>query len=433
MSHKRPPVPVIIVLVIAIFVGAYYGIRALTQKEDSGLALSGTIEGEQIRVSAEGSGKIMEVFVTEGQTVKAGDPLFRLDDTLLQAQRAAASAGVDLSRSALASAFAQFDLVDSAVQLESAPARAALWTAVDPAGYSLPDAYYSQAEMLLAAETELHNAEAALEKAQNTLRLKLAETGSTDFKAAEIALVRERASALVAQEALNKARLTQNQDLVDVAQAHLDDTRENLDIAQAAYDELLDSDAAVEIIASRTQVILMTERAQSARDAWLKLQFGQESPKWKAASAALDQAHAAVEQANAQLALIDTQVAKLTVYAPIDGLVVDLIAQPGEVITIGAPAVMLAKPDSLTITIFVPEDQIGSVRMDQLATLSVDSFPAALFNARVIQIASEAEFTPRNTSTSEGRKTAVFAVKLKVEDPAGLLKAGMPADLVFLP
>ena len=92
MSHKRPPVPVIILVVIAIFVAAYFGIRALTQKESSGLALSGTIEGEQTSVSAESSGKVIEVFVTEGQTVKAGDPLFRLDDTLLQAQRTAASA-----------------------------------------------------------------------------------------------------------------------------------------------------------------------------------------------------------------------------------------------------------------------------------------------------------------------------------------------------
>ncbi len=433
MSHKRPPVPVIILVVIAIFVAAYFGIRALTQKESSGLALSGTIEGEQTSVSAESSGKVVEVFVAEGQTVKAGAPLFRLDDTLLQAQRTAASAGVALSSSALASAFAQFDLVDSAVQLESMPARSALLTAPDPAGYTLPDAYYSQAELLLAAETELHNAEAALEKAQNTLRLKLAKEGSTDFKAAEIALVRERAAALVAQEAFNKARLSQNQDLIDAAQQQLDDSRENLDIAQSAYDAQADSDAAVEIIADRVQVLLLTERAQLARDSWLKLQFGNDSPKLKAASAALEQAHAAVEQANAQLALIDTQIAKFTVYAPVDGLVADLIVQPGEVITIGAPAVTLSKPDSLTIVIFVPEEHIGSVKMDQEATLSVDSFPDTLFSARVIHIANEAEFTPRNTSTSEGRKTTVFAVKLEVEDPDGLLKAGMPADIVFLP
>ncbi len=433
MSHKRPPFPVIILVVIAIFVAAYFGIRALTQKESASLALSGTIEGEQTSVSAESSGKVIDVFVAEGQTVKAGDPLFRLDDTLLGAQRAAASTGVALSRSALATAFAQFDLVDSAVQLESTPARAALWTAGDPAGYTLPDAYYNQAELLLAAETEMQNAESALEKAQNSLRLKLAEAGSTDFKAAEIALVRERAAALVAQEALNKARLSQNQDLIDAAQKLLDDTRENLDIAQSTYEALVDSDAAVEIIANRAQVLLLTERAQLARESWLKLQIGQESPRWKAANASLEQAHAAVEQANAQLALIDTQIAKLTVYAPVDGLVADLIAQPGEVITIGAPAVMLSKPDSLSIIIYVPEEHIGSIKMDQLATLTVDSFPEALFNARVIHIATEAEFTPRNTSTSEGRKTTVFAVKLKVDDTSGLLKAGMPADVVFLP
>ena len=86
--------------------------------------------------------------------------------------------------------------------------------------------------------------------------------------------MRERAAALVAQEALNKARLSQNQDLIDAAQQQVDDSRENLDIAQTAYDAQADSDAAVEIIADRVQVLLLTERAQLARDSWLKLQFG---------------------------------------------------------------------------------------------------------------------------------------------------------------
>ena len=95
MSHRKPPVPLIILLVIGLFVGAYYGIRALTQKEDTSLALSGTIEGEKVSIAAESSGKIVEFFAAEGDTVKAGDALFRMDDTLLQAQRNAASASVD--------------------------------------------------------------------------------------------------------------------------------------------------------------------------------------------------------------------------------------------------------------------------------------------------------------------------------------------------
>ena len=87
MPHKRIPVPLILLLVIGLFVGAYFGIKALTQKEAPALTLAGTIEGEEINVSAESSGKIVEVFTSEGAVVKTGDPLFRLDDTLLQAQR----------------------------------------------------------------------------------------------------------------------------------------------------------------------------------------------------------------------------------------------------------------------------------------------------------------------------------------------------------
>jgi HlyD family secretion protein len=311
--------------------------------------------------------------------------------------------------------------------------RQALWTATDPSGYSLPDGYFSQSELLSAAETELLNAESALADAQNILKLKLAEQGSTDFKAAELALMRERAALLNAENTLAKARLTQNQDLIDAAKAHVDDTRENLDIAQSTYDDLKDSEAALAIIADRVQVNLMTERVQLARESWLKLQIGEDSPRWIAANAALEQAHAAVEQANAQLALVDTQIARLTVSSPADGTIALVAARPGEVVTAGARVLSLTLPESLTITVYVPEEQIGEIKLDQKAALSVDSFPSQVFYARVIQIADQAEFTPRNTSTTEGRKTTVFAVKLAVENPSSLLKAGMPADLTFLP
>jgi HlyD family secretion protein len=432
MTHKKISTPVILLLVIGLFVAAYFGIRALTQKGETALALSGTIEGEQLNVSAESAGKIAEVFVVEGASVKSGDALFRLDDTLLQAQHTAASASVELARGALANAESQFNVVDSAVHIDSSAAFTTLLTAPDPSGYTLPNGYYSQAELLSASETEMLNAQSALEKAQNDLTLKLSDQASTDFKAAEIALMRERAAVLNAENTLSKARLSQNQELIDAAQKQLDDERENLDIAQTTYDDLKDSEPAVAIIALRAQVTLMTEREHLAHEAWLKLQIGEDSPKWKAANAALEQAHAAVEQANAQLALIDTQIAKLTIHAPADGVVTNVTAQPGEVVTAGAQVITLSIPDTLTITVYVPEDQIGSISLDQIATLTVDSFPEALYTARVIQIADQAEFTPRNTSTVEGRKTTVFAVKLTVEDSSGLLKSGMPADIVFL-
>lgn len=433
MSRKHIPVPVIVLLAIAIIVAAFFGIRALSQKDAAPAAFSGTIESETTNVAAESSGKVVAVSVQEGGNVKAGDVLFRLDDTLLQAQRNAANASLELAQSALENAQAQFNMVDAAVQLDSSPARTLLWTMADPPGYTLPKAYYSQQELLAAAETEVHNAESALQAAQDDLTQKLAQQDATDFKGAEIALMRERAALQTAQDALAKARLTQNQDLIDAAQTQVDDVRENLDTAQANYDDLKDSDAAKAIIAARAQVTLLVETAQLARDAWYKLQTGTEAPKWKTAKAALDQASAAVAQAQAQLALVDAQMSKLVIAAPLDGIVTDVIIKPGEVISAGASAVTIARPGSLTIIVYIPEDQVGSIKLEQKATLTVDSFPEQVFNASVIKIADKAEFTPRNVSTVEGRKTTVFAVTLQIEDPDGQLKAGMPADVVFQP
>ena len=63
--------------------------------------------------------------------------------------------------------------------------------------------------------------------------------------------------------------------------------------------------------------------------------------------------------------------------------------------------------------------------------MNVDSFPGLRFNAVVTYIADQAEFTPRNVQTVEGRQNTVFAVKLKVDNQDSKLKPGMPADVTF--
>jgi HlyD family secretion protein len=69
--------------------------------------------------------------------------------------------------------------------------------------------------------------------------------------------------------------------------------------------------------------------------------------------------------------------------------------------------------------------------MGQAATVQVDSFPGLTFGAEVAKIADQAEFTPRNVQTVEGRSATVYAVKLAVTDTQGRLKPGMPADVSF--
>ena len=92
---------------------------------------------------------------------------------------------------------------------------------------------------------------------------------------------------------------------------------------------------------------------------------------------------------------------------------------------------VLAQLERLTITVYLPEDRYGQVNLGDTAEVEVDSFPGMEFEASVVHIAEEAEFTPRNVQTGEGRRTTVFAIELRVNDPQGRLKPGMPADVFF--
>jgi len=114
-----------------------------------------------------------------------------------------------------------------------------------------------------------------------------------------------------------------------------------------------------------------------------------------------------------------------------DGVIITRNVEPGEFVQPGAVTFTMANLNDLTITVYVPEDQYGNISLGQEASVTVDSFPGETFDAVVTHIADQAEFTPRNVQTVEGRSSTVFAIKLKVTDFKGDLKIGMPADVVF--
>ena len=142
-------------------------------------------------------------------------------------------------------------------------------------------------------------------------------------------------------------------------------------------------------------------------------------------------AQSQIGTAQAAVSTIQTQIEKLTLQAPMDGIVLTRSVEPGEFVAPAAPLLALARLDDLTITVFVPEDRYGAIRLGQEAQVEVDSFPGETFLATVMRIASEAEFTPRNVQTEEGRRTTVFAIELAVKNLEGKLKPGMPADVTF--
>jgi HlyD family secretion protein len=227
--------------------------------------------------------------------------------------------------------------------------------------------------------------------------------------------------------------------LSDSGQTLYDDAKAELDDAQQTYNDLLSTKAAEDVLKARAEVSVAQERYYSALDFLRSLQTGDQSPSVTAAQGTMDQARAsadqaqkAVAQAQANLDLLDVQMGKLTVYAPIDGVILARNVEPGEFVQPGAAVLSMANLSDLTITVYVPEDHYGEIHLNQEANVTVDSFPGQTFKATVSYISDQAEFTPRNVQTAEGRSSTVYAIKLKVIDPEGKLKLGMPADVVFI-
>lgn len=140
---------------------------------------------------------------------------------------------------------------------------------------------------------------------------------------------------------------------------------------------------------------------------------------------------ARVNQARSGLASLRRQREMYALTAPIDGVVVDVIMHPGEVASAGATLLTIADLNKLTLTVYVPQNQLGQVHLDQPVQITVNSFPGRVFEGYVSRIAESAEFTPRNVATQEERVNLVFAVQITVQNEDNALKMGMPADVVI--
>jgi HlyD family secretion protein len=114
--------------------------------------------------------------------------------------------------------------------------------------------------------------------------------------------------------------------------------------------------------------------------------------------------------------------------APIDGVILARVSEPGEGLSPGIPAVVIGNPKDVWIKVYFPEGEIGRVTLGQKASVAIDSYSGRSYAGRVTFISPKAEFTPKNVQTKEERVTQMFAVKVTVDDAAGVLKPGMPAD-----
>jgi HlyD family secretion protein len=453
----RRLLPIIIIIAAAAF-GGYRWWVGQAEAQPSGLGASGTIEATDVSISAETSGRVMAVPVDEGDSVKAGQTLVRLDDTLLQAQRRQAAASLAAAQGS-----------QTAAEANQAAAQAQLDLA--RAGTRAEDLAVEQ-QTVAAAQGRVSSAQGQLDQARGALQ---AATAQREQAVAHFADVKQfarpeqiDASAVAYQQALAAMQVAQsNYDKVagrpdvgsspqalalqqatlamNAAKANYQGllagaTTPQLEQARAGVDQAVAGIVQAGAVVSQTEAALATARASlAAEQARLEsMQAGNRPEQIRAAEAQLAAAKAQAQAASGQVAaaqasvaLIDEQIARLNIVSPIDGVVLSRAVEPGEMALPGGTLLTLGDLGHLTLTVYLPETEYGAVSVQQEARVTVDSFPGQTFSGSVQHIANQAEFTPRNVQTPAGRQTTVFGVKLALANPQGLLKPGMPADVAF--
>lgn len=146
----------------------------------------------------------------------------------------------------------------------------------------------------------------------------------------------------------------------------------------------------------------------------------------------IDAQRAQVREAEAAIAAVDAQLSHMQIVAPISGVVTVKHREVNETVGAGQPAVTLMNPNDRWVRVYVPENHLGAVHLGASAAIHSDTYPDKTYSGRVVHVAEEAEFTPKNVQTAEERVKLVYAVKVSVTgDPSVELKPGMPVDVII--
>jgi multidrug resistance efflux pump len=233
-------------------------------------------------------------------------------------------------------------------------------------------------------------------------------TFETDLRDLEIAQQR----ALVTQARAELAKVRRGPREEELRQAQIN--WQSAETDRKRYEVLLRSGAISQRDYDVTQV-----KAATAHETLLAAQRGGRLEDVAAAEAAL-------AQAEEHLAFLERQHRELAVIAPATGVVETFDLRPGDLAAANQPVATLLEPDQIWVRVYVPETQLGRVKVGQPAAVRVDTFPHRSFPGRVVEIRTQGEYTPRNIQTLDQRSDQVFGVKVAI-DPAPELKPGMAA------
>ena len=378
----------IIVVLLAAAGAAVYAFRGSSRQLDNRIVVSGNIELTEVNIAFKTAGRLVERNVDEGDAVKKGQVVARLDRDQLIAQHEREAAGLASARS---------QLVQAETSLE--------WQ-----------------KATLAADIEqkkadLATSEAKLAELQNGSRPqeKLDAKAAVDAAQAEL----DRAG-----RDWDRAQTLHKDD--DISTAQFDQYRNRWQNARASLNSAKEREGLV-LAGPRTEVIHAQEGQVERARAALKMAQAN-ALEMKRREEELVTRRAEIGRSTASLALIDSQMADTVAISPVDGVVLVKAADVGEVLAPGTTVVTVGDIDHPWLRGYINETDLGRVKLGSRAKVTTDSYPGKTYAGRVTFISSEAEFTPKQIQTQQERVKLVYRIKIEVDNPRHELKSNMPAD-----
>jgi multidrug resistance efflux pump len=365
-------------LTLVAVLGAGCNRGGLAQLNSGELVFSGTVETREIRVGSKVGGRVAAVLVEEGDEVKEGEALVRLEAGELEAQREQAQARIDQQQARLTK------LLNGSRPEELAQARAAAESA--RANFEAVRNWPREEEIatarsaVAAADADVKSAEASFAR---TLRLR--ETGDI------------------------------SQQEFDVAKFRL----ENLKARKAGEQKRLD-------------LLLNGSRKEDVKAAEERYRQAQENERLISAGPRKEEiadARAQLAEAKARLDQIQVQISEGEVKSPALSIVEVLSIRPGDLLVPNQTIARLLEKDQIFVRVYIPEPKLGLIKTGQEAKVKIDTYPDRIFSGIVEQINSQAEFTPRNVQSRDERSHQVFGVKVRIENKEGKIKPGMAAEV----
>jgi HlyD family secretion protein len=342
------------------------------------LVYSGTVETREIEIGSKIGGRVTAVAVEEGQLVAAGTPLVSFEADELKAQRAQAAATVE----------------QGAADLNR------LNTGNRP-------------EEIAQADAALHERAAELQEAKNGPRMEDLRQAQADYSAAKADAVNAAATYARMQLLVEKDVISKQQ--FDSYTAQRDSTAQRAESARQKLAELQAGTRVEEIQAAQ-------ERYQQALAADTLSHQG-----FRRQDIASGQGR--LTAAQAQVAALDAQLREANLAAPADGVIETVSVRPGDLVPPNQIVVTMLESSQLWVKVYVPETDLSRLKVGQSADVEIDAVQQRHFIGHIQEIASEAEFLPRNVQTHDDREHEVFGVKVQVEKPGGVLKSGMSATV----